>query len=76
MSLLEVKDQEMPKAMIEDMDRFKAFLASQPFCRWSAHKEQEIAMGIHRDHRGASGVHLPPPKNDNAELADALSSMA
>jgi hypothetical protein len=65
----------MPKAVIEDWGRFRAFLASQPSCQWSAQKEQEIAMGIHHDHRRA-GIRPPPPKNDNAELADALSSMA
>jgi len=65
----------MPKAVIEDIGRFKAFLASQPLCQWSAQKEQELVEGKHRDHR-RSGIHLPPPKQDNSELADALSSMA
>jgi hypothetical protein len=65
----------MSKAVIEDWGQFKAFLASQPLCQWSAQKEHEIALGMHDDHRQAS-VRPHPPKNDNAELASALSSMA
>ncbi len=64
----------MPNAVIEDWDQFRAFLAAQPLCKWSAQKQREIAAGTHRD-RGRSSIH-PPPKNDNADLAAALSSMA
>ena len=64
----------MPKAVIEDVDQFKAFLARQPLCQWVAQTQQEIAAGIHSAHKRA-GIQ-PPPKNDNAELAEALSSMA
>ena len=60
----------MPTAVIEDWDRFRAFLATQPICVWSAQRKQEI---IDRD-RGVA----PPAaqKNDNADLLAALSSMA
>jgi hypothetical protein len=72
---LEIKEQKMSNVVIEDVDQFKVFLASQPLCKWVAQTQREIAAGMHRDHRRA-GLHLPAPKNDNAELADALSSMA
>jgi hypothetical protein len=65
----------MPNAVIEDWGRFEAFLAAQPLCKWSAQKQQEIASGVRSD-QGRSSVHSPPPKNDNADLAAALSSMA
>jgi len=65
----------MAKAVIEDWDQFMAFLAVQPLCKWSAQKQHEIASGMHSD-RGRSAIHPPPPKNDNADLAAALSSMA
>lgn len=61
----------MPKAMIEDRERFNAFLASQPLFEWLAQKQQEIAM----DKQSSHAVR-PPPKNDNADLVAALSSMA
>lgn len=64
----------MPKTVIEDRSQFYAFLAAQPLCKWSAQKQQEIATGIHRD-RGGATVHRPA-KNENADLAAALSSMA
>lgn len=65
----------MPNAVIEDWDQFNAFLAAQPLYKWAAQKRQEIASGK-QSVRGRSSVHPPPPKNDNAELAAALSSMA
>jgi hypothetical protein len=70
-----IGEQEMPNAVIEDWDQFYAFLAAQPLCKWSAQKQREIAAGMHSD-RGGSGIRPPPPKNDNADLAAALSSMA
>jgi hypothetical protein len=69
------KEQGMPKAVIEDWGQFVAFLAAQPLCQWSAQKQREIAMGMHSERKGSS-IHSAPPKNDNAELAAALSSMA
>jgi hypothetical protein len=67
-------DQEMSKLMIEDKDQFHAFLAAQPLCKWVAQKKQEIAAGMHEE-RGRTVIH-PHPKDDNADLAAALSSMA
>jgi hypothetical protein len=69
------KERGMPKAVIEDWGQFVAFLAAQPLCKWSAQKQQEMARGMHSERRG-SAIHPPAPKNDNAELAAALSSMA
>lgn len=63
----------MPNAVIEDRDKFKAFLASQPLLQWSAQRQQEIARGMGA--RGQSPVQ-PPPKSDNADLAAALAMMA
>lgn len=74
MSEWENKEREMPNAVIEDWDQFSAFLAAQPLCQWSAQKKQEIATGMHSG-LGMSVVQ-PPPKNDNADLAAALASMA
>lgn len=65
----------MPKAVIENIDEFKVFLGGQPLCKWAAQKKLEIAMGMHSDGKRAS-IHPPPPKHDNSELAEALSSMA
>jgi hypothetical protein len=64
----------MVKAVIEDRDQLYAFLAAQPLCKWLAKKQQEVAAGTHHE-RGGTTIHHPP-KNDNAELAAALSSMA
>ncbi|MDO8933511.1 MAG: hypothetical protein Q7U97_14040 [Rhodocyclaceae bacterium] len=64
----------MPNAVIEDRDKFKAFLAAQPLLQWSAQRQQEIAGGMHGA-RGQSPVQ-PPPKNDNTDLAAALAMMA
>jgi hypothetical protein len=72
---LENKEQKMPKAVIEDLDQFRTYLSSQPLCMWAAQKQHEIEMGLHSDGRKPS-AHPRPPKNDNAELAEALSSMA
>lgn len=65
----------MPQAVIPDRNQFYAFLATQPLGQWSAQKQHEIAMGMHA-HHGGSSLHAPPAKNDNADLAAALSSMA
>ncbi len=65
----------MPTAVIEDWDGFKAFLATQPLCKWSAQKRQELALQMDGTGGGASGQPRPP-KNDNADLAAALASMA
>ncbi len=62
----------MPKAVIEDWSQFEAFLADQPLCQWSAKKQREVAAGLHNSH----GAQVSPPKNDNADLMAALSSMA
>jgi hypothetical protein len=62
-------------AVIEDWDGFTAFLAAQPLCRWAAQKQQQISSGRYVD-KGQVRIHAPPPKNDNAALAEALSSMA
>lgn len=62
----------MKKAVIDDWDGFIAFLAAQPLCQWSAQMQQENALGMPR-HGGAAP---PSQKNDNADLAAALSSMA
>ncbi len=65
----------MPNAVIENRDLFAAFLSAQPLCQWSAEKQREMAAGRHPQ-RGSSPIHTPAPKNDNAELAEAMSSMA
>lgn len=67
----------MPRAVIEDWDRFAAFLAAQPLCQWSFQKQQAIAQGLHVE-RGRSSIHPPPAakKGADSELADALASMA
>jgi len=64
----------MPNAVIEDWDQFQAFLAAQPLYRWSAEKQEKIDAGLLSDSRKSSV--LPPPKDDNADLAAALASMA
>lgn len=65
----------MPQAVIDDIDQFKAYLASQPLCQWAAQKQREIDSGTVAP-RGRPPIHAPPPKNDNAELAAALAAMA
>jgi hypothetical protein len=65
----------MAKAVIEDQEQFMAFLAAQPLCKWAAQKQREIDSGMHAGH-ARSPVRPPAAKNDNAELAAALSSMA
>lgn len=64
----------MVKAVIEDKEQLFAFLAAQPLCKWLAKKQKDVAAGKHHE-RGGAAIHHPP-KNDNAELAAALSSMA
>ena len=67
----------MSKAVIDDRDQLYTFLAAQPLCKWLAQKQQELAAGMHHERGGAGIRHSPPnPKNENAELAAALSSMA
>lgn len=64
----------MPKAVIEDWDQFYAFLAAQPLFQWLAQKQQEnLAAAASTRARSAAPA---APKNDNADLAAALSSMA
>ncbi len=65
----------MSKAVIEDWDQFNAYLAAKPFCKWAAQKRQEVSMR-NQGGWGPSSIHSPPPKNDNADLAAALASMA
>ena len=64
----------MPNAVIHDQDQFFAFLAAQPLCQWLAQKQLAIASGQY-DKRNHAALHAPP-KNDNADLAAALSAMA
>lgn len=63
------------KAVIENWSQFEAFLAAQPLCQWSAKKHREVAAGLHNGH-GSSSNQTAPKKNDNADLAAALASMA
>ncbi|MDP1527180.1 MAG: hypothetical protein Q8M20_15340 [Rhodocyclaceae bacterium] len=63
----------MPKAVIEDWSQFEAFLAGQPLCQWSAKKQSEVAAGLHSGNKSSIGS---TPKDDNADLLAALSSMA
>lgn len=65
----------MKKAVIDDWDKFSAFLASQPFCQWAAQKQRELAQGMHYSD-GAIVQPQAPKRNDNADLVAALSSMA
>jgi hypothetical protein len=65
----------MPKAVIENWSQFEAYLADQPLCQWSAKKQREVAAGLHSN-QGHASIHAPPKKNDNADLAAALASMA
>lgn len=64
----------MPTAVIEDLERFNAYLAAQPFCAWAAQKQQEVMAEMAADRKRPTGN--ATAKNDNAELAAALSSMA
>lgn len=69
------EEQTMPKAVIEDWNRFSAFLSAQPLCQWSAQKQHEIDTGMIS--LGGSSIRPPPAKkDDNADLMAALSSMA
>jgi len=62
----------MSKAVIEDWDLFYAYLATQPLCKWSAQKQQQIARGTRTEQSRFS----PQPQNSNAELAAALALMS
>lgn len=65
----------MSKAVVEDWDAFRAFLAAQPLCQWSAQKQRDIDSGKVQL-PGLASIHVPQKKNDNADLAAALASMA
>lgn len=65
----------MKQAVIEDWDKFRAFLAAQPLCQWSAQKQHEIDSGMHMGMTGGNQAQAKK-KNDNADLAAALASMA
>jgi hypothetical protein len=68
-------DKDAPKAVIEDFESFKVFLASQPLCQWAAEKQRRIdseRLSLH----SPSSIHPPPQKNDNADLAAALAALA
>lgn len=64
----------MVKAVIDDIEQFKLYLARQPLCQWAAMKEADVASGKHADGSKKSGHSAP--KTDNSDLAAALSSMA
>jgi len=65
----------MPNAVVENWDEVYAYLATQPLCQWAAQKQQELKSGQHLE-RGRQSIHAAPKKNDNADLAAALASMA
>ncbi len=65
----------MSKAVVEDQEQLKVFLAAQPLCKWATKKNQEIAAGLHGERGRVAGAQASA-KNDNADLAEALSSMA
>lgn len=69
------KGPDMKQAVIEDWDKFSAFLASQPLCQWSAQKQREVASGMHSGMTGVVQAHAKK-KDDNADLVAALASMA
>lgn len=62
----------MTQAIIEDIDQLKAFIAQQPLALWAAEKQRELDQGIVHKH----GAAQKKAKDDNADLAAALSSMA
>lgn len=63
----------MARAVIENWDQFAAFLASRPLCQWCDKKQQQTAEGLLDE----NGKPLKKPKkDDNADLAAALASMA
>lgn len=64
----------MRDAVIENWDGFVAYLNDQPLCRWASQKQNDLASGKVSE-KGRMPIHAPP-KNDNADLAAALSSMA
>lgn len=65
----------MPNAVVENWSQFEAFLAAQPLCQWTAKKQREVAAGLHSGH-GSTSNSAAVKKNDNADLAAALASMA
>jgi len=64
----------MPQSMIEDKDRFYAFLAAQPLLKWLDQKQHDPGAGMYSG--GKRSPAHPASQNDNADLAAALSSMA
>lgn len=71
----------MAQAVIEEWGQFADYLAAQPLCVWARQKQQKIDAGLIRE-TGGGPIHATAkvphdaPKNDNAELAAALASMA
>ena len=63
----------MTNAVIDDIEKFKAFLATQPLCQWAAQKQHELDQGL--THKSSAAANKKA-KDDNADLAAALSSMA
>ncbi len=61
----------MVNRVIEDVEQFKSYLASQPLCQWAAQKQRDVEAG-----KLDAGRKTSSKKSDNAELAEALSSMA
>jgi hypothetical protein len=67
----------MKKQVVDDWDRFCAFLASQPLCKWTAEKEREVVANL--EMVGTAPVpsrSSAKKKDDNADLMAALASMA
>ncbi len=64
----------MVNRVIEDVDEFKSYLASQPLCQWAAQKQRDVDSGKLSGAQKSSAH--KQPKSDNSELADALASMA
>lgn len=66
-----------PTALIDDRNQFIAFMAAQPLCQWCAQKQRDFASGKLSLHDGGPiSTAAAKPKNDNADLAAALASMA
>lgn len=75
MGLPNMKEFNMPNAVVENWDDFKTFLSAQPLCRWSAEKQQQIASGS-LPVRSSGMEKSAAAKDDNADLVAALSAMA
>ncbi len=71
-----IRGRKMQNAVIPDWNRFTAYLAAQPLCAWARQKQEKVAAGLLDGPGGSASIHPPPKKNDNADLAAALSSMA